>query len=256
MTEVGPFSWPHFTIYDYLITHDLRTKTMTDTLAVVSGGLDSTTLAYYLAEPSGQPPHLVSFDYGQRHRTELDFAAATAASLNTRHDVVDLTAITPHLTGSALTDPTVEVPHGHYAADTMTATVVPNRNMMMISVAAAIAQARGLSRVAVGVHAGDHPVYADCRPSFIDSARIAVEQATDGQVTVVAPFVNETKTDIARHAGRLGLPIDQTWSCYEGGEIHCGRCGTCVERIEALHDAGVEDPTVYADPAYWKSVIS
>lgn len=229
--------------------------------AVVSGGLDSTTLAYHLAD-KGQLARVVSFNYGQRHVRELEFAAHHAGALGVPWTLIDLReTLKGVLPGNALTDSvTVPVPHGHYAEDTMKATVVPGRNLMMISIAAAHAQALGLQGVAVGVHAGDHFVYPDCRPVFIEHARQTL-QASAGElapgdwVGLMAPFLTITKTDIARMAGDLDVPIDLTWSCYEGRARHCGRCGTCVERIQALNDAGVTDTTVYADPDYWRDAI-
>jgi 7-cyano-7-deazaguanine synthase len=132
----------------------------------------------------------------------------------------------------------------------MKATVVPNRNLIMLAVAGGIAAATGAEAVATGVHAGDHPIYPDCRPEFIQAASVAIGLGTAGlgahDVRVYAPFVDLTKTRIAQIGEELDVPWELTWSCYEGGELHCGRCGTCVERIEALTDAGVTDPTAYA----------
>lgn len=228
---------------------------MSHAIAVLSGGMDSTVLAYQ-SVGLFERVDLVSVDYGQRHRTELRHAAATAKRLGCRHDIVGL-PIASYLDGSALTDETVEVPHGHYAAETMAATVVPNRNAMLISVAYGIAVARSADAVLVGVHAGDHHVYPDCRPEFIDALDRALRIGNEGVGSVVleAPFVRRSKTDICRLGGRLEVAWEETWSCYEGGDIHCGRCGTCVERREAFRDAGVTDPTTYADPDYALQVL-
>jgi 7-cyano-7-deazaguanine synthase len=219
-------------------------------IAIVSGGMDSTVLAYDLAD-RGHTLHLLSFDYGQRHAVELDHAARTAGHLKARWDVIDLTSITALLTGSALTDPTVDVPDGHYAADNMAATVVPNRNLMMLSVAAAVAVAEDATTVATAVHAGDHPVYPDCRPQFIAAASSAVRLGNEGHghpdLEIVAPYAGITKADIAAIGHRLNVPWTETWSCYKGGTIHCGTCGTCCERIGAFLSAGVPDPTEYLD---------
>lgn len=216
-------------------------------VAVVSGGMDSVTLAHLLA--TDYQLTLVSIDYGQRHSKELAFAAEAADRLGAEHHVVDLTSVTKLLTGSALTDPTVEVPHGHYAAPTMAATVVPNRNATMLCVATAIAIAQEATAVATGVHAGDHEVYPDCRPEFIEAFQAMALVANEGFLAdgfeVLAPFVHQSKADIATLGDQLGVPWDRTWSCYEGGELHCGRCGTCVERIEAFQLANVTDPTEY-----------
>jgi 7-cyano-7-deazaguanine synthase len=225
-------------------------------LVVCSGGLDSVTLAHRLAaEPAGLAA-LVTFDYGQRHRKEIDFAARCAARLGVAHEVLDLSDVGRRLTGSALTG-TADVPEGHYAAETMRVTVVPNRNALMLTATFALASGRGLGRVAAAVHGGDHFVYPDCRPGFVDAFQAMQDRALDGlgRVQLEAPFLHWTKTDIAAEAGRLGVPVAETWSCYKGGERHCGRCGTCVERREALHDAGVADQTAYADPDYWRQAV-
>jgi 7-cyano-7-deazaguanine synthase len=223
---------------------------MSYAIAVVSGGMDSTVLAYQSTGLFAQVD-LLSVDYGQRHRRELGYAAMTARRLGCRHDVVEL-PLSTMLTGSALTDASVDVPHGHYAADTMALTVVPNRNAVLISVAYAVAVARGADAVLVGVHAGDHHVYPDCRPAFVSALDEALRIGNEGvgNVRLEAPFVNHSKTDIARLGARLGVEWSETWSCYEGGEVHCGRCGTCVERHEAFRDAGGTDPTTYADPDF------
>jgi 7-cyano-7-deazaguanine synthase len=225
-------------------------------IVVLSGGMDSTVLAYQ-AVGLFEQVDLVSVDYGQRHRTELAYAAATAQRLGCRHDIVQL-PISSYLDGSALTDDMVAVPHGHYAADTMASTVVPNRNAMLISVVYGIAVARAANAVLVGVHAGDHHVYPDCRPEFIDALDRALRIGNEGVGTVAleAPFVQRSKTDICRLGGRLGVAWEETWSCYEGGDAHCGRCGTCVERREAFRDAGVADPTTYTDPNYALDILN
>lgn len=221
---------------------------MSYAIAVLSGGMDSTVLAY-LARGLYETVDLVSVDYGQRHRTELEYARGTAERLGSRHDVVDLTGVRALLSGSALTDDDVDVPHGHYASDNMASTVVPNRNATLISVAYMAAVARSADAVLVGVHAGDHFVYPDCRPGFVEELDRALATGNEGYGTVklLAPFVHNSKTDICRLGASLQVPWAETWSCYEGGQIHCGRCGTCVERREAFRDAEVADPTEYAD---------
>ena len=220
-------------------------------IAVLSGGMDSTVLAYHAAALY-QRVDLVSVDYGQRHRIELEHAARTARRLDARHDIVDLSGLRALLGGSALTDDGIAVPHGHYASDNMALTVVPNRNAILISVAYAAGVARGADAVLAGVHAGDHVVYPDCRPEFVEQLDRALRTGNEGfgQPRLLAPFVHSSKTDICRLGDRLRVPWTDTWSCYEGGQVHCGRCGTCVERREAFRDAGVDDPTDYADPDY------
>ena len=223
------------------------------TIVVCSGGLDSVTLAYKVAAEHNLHS-LISFDYGQRHKKELDFAARTARDLGVKHHIVDLTPVGALLTGSSLTSDDIDVPDGHYAEETMRVTVVPNRNAIMLAVAFGAAASAAADAVAAAVHGGDHFIYPDCRPDFIKSFQAMQDHALEGvrDVTLYTPFVNVSKADIALEAGRLGVPVDLTWSCYKGGETHCGRCGTCVERREALELAGVKDPTVYVDREYWK----
>ncbi len=216
-------------------------------VAVVSGGLDSVTLCHFLAS-RGFFLRLLAFDYGQRHQRELEFARACAARLSSPLEVIDLSGLRPLLKGSALTDD-VAVPHGHYAAPSMAATIVPNRNAIFLAAAYAWAVSSRAQLVAIGVHAGDHPVYPDCRPAFIEAfgsmQRVAVEGAGDARLSLFAPFLTLRKHDIVHLGAALGVPFQETWSCYEGGEVHCGRCGTCVERREAFELAGVPDPTAY-----------
>jgi 7-cyano-7-deazaguanine synthase len=225
-------------------------------ITVLSGGMDSTVLAFYAAGLY-ETVDLVSVDYGQRHRKELDYAARTARRLGCRHDIIDLSAVRGLLRGSALTDEDVDVPHGHYAADNMSTTVVPNRNATLISVAYMAGVARNADAVLVGVHAGDHFVYPDCRPQFIEELAKALATGNEGfaQPVLQAPFAHSSKTDICRLGARLGVAWRETWSCYEGTELHCGRCGTCVERREAFRDVGVDDPTDYADTEFASAVL-
>ncbi len=216
---------------------------------IVSGGLDSVTLAH-LAASHGFDLHILSFDYGQRHRKELSFAKACADRLGARFDFIDLSSVRPLLGGSALTDDSVAVPDGHYAAPTMSQTVVANRNAIMLSIAWGAAVAEGAQLVGTAIHAGDHAIYPDCRPEFASLFVSCMKAATEGfgfpGLNLWTPFVHSTKAQIAAVASELQVPIDKTWSCYKGGDIHCGTCGTCYERREALRDAGVMDPTVYA----------
>lgn len=223
---------------------------------ILSGGMDSATLAY-LHRSRGDECLCVSFDYGQRHRRELEAAKALAKGLGWRHEVVTLGGLTALLPGSSLTDRNVDTPHGHYQAPNMRKTVVPGRNGVMLAIAWGIAEAHGYDGVSTGVHAGDHAIYADCRPEFIRALRHALtlgtaplleageEEQGHRDMALYAPFLDLTKTDIARLGGRLGVPYGLTWTCYEGGEKHCGRCGACQERREAFRDAGLADPTEY-----------
>lgn len=214
--------------------------------------MDSVTLAHKVAQEN-ELVGLVSFNYGQRHLKELDFARACADDLGVEHIVIDISGIGRQLSGSALTDD-VAVPDGHYAEETMRITVVPNRNAIMLAIAFGIAAARGAEAVATAVHGGDHFIYPDCRPGFTEAFETMQRQALAGvaDVRLYTPYVHTDKAAIAAEGVRLGVDYTRSWSCYKGGEIHCGRCGTCVERREAFHMAGAEDPTTYADPDFWK----
>lgn len=225
------------------------------TIAVCSGGLDSVVLSHKIASEH-ELLALLSFDYGQRHSKELDYAARAAARLGVPHETIDIRAIGAHLTGSALTD-NVDVPDGHYAEETMKITIVPNRNAIMLAIAFGVAASRGADAVATAVHGGDHFIYPDCRPEFIKSFEAMQKQALDGyaDVSLYTPFVNSPKSEIVSAGAAIDVPFAETWSCYKGGELHCGACGTCVERREAFHLAGVEDPTQYEDPDYWLKAV-
>lgn len=218
-------------------------------IVILSGGLDSVVLAHLLKE-EGHHLHLVSFDYGQRHVKELEYSQKCARRLEARHDVVDIQAIGKLLGGSALTDSSVAVPQSQYDADSMAVTVVPNRNAIFLSIAYGMAVAQNAQMVATAVHTGDHFIYPDCRPEFIESfakmQKLAVEGCDDPDLKLYAPFVEKTKAQIVETGARLSVPFEETWSCYEGQERHCGRCGTCIERREAFEAAGVSDPTEYA----------
>ncbi|MQS38314.1 7-cyano-7-deazaguanine synthase QueC [Streptomyces katsurahamanus] len=219
---------------------------------IASGGMDSTVTAYDLAS-RGIAVTLLSFDYGQRHRVELDYLEKIAARMRVPHERVDLTGVGRLLAGSALTDASVEVPDGHYSDASMRATVVANRNMIMLSVAAGLAVAQGAEIVASGAHGGDHVIYPDCRPGFFEQMNAALLAGNEGFLPdgfrLEAPFLNDAKADIARRGHELGVPFELTWSCYRGGTVHCGTCGTCTERREAFALANVTDPTRYAGPA-------
>ena len=243
-------------------------------VVVLSGGLDSTTLLYE-ALTTYQVSSAVSFNYGQKHKKELEFARAATASFGIKHHVIDLSSsgLTAALaqSGSSLVSDTA-VPDGHYAEDNMKSTVVPNRNMIMLSIAMGIAVSEGAQAVATGVHAGDHFIYPDCRPSFILAAALAGYLGNEGfgelwRSPIWAPFIDKTKADIAYRALELGLPLHETWSCYKGGENHCGTCGTCVERLEAIDEALTRvgqnarwlfpaiDRTEYDDSTSWRGII-
>ncbi|TKA92041.1 7-cyano-7-deazaguanine synthase QueC [Halopseudomonas bauzanensis] len=225
-------------------------------LLICSGGFDSVTLAYRLAAEQSLGT-LLTFDYGQRHRKEIDAARLAAERLAVPHLIMDIGHIGRQLSGSALTDD-IAVPHGHYSEENMKVTVVPNRNAIMLTIAFGVAATRGHDTVALAVHGGDHFIYPDCRPDFIRLFSEMQTKALDGvaEVALLAPYVATDKTEIARDAARYAVPVGDTWSCYEGGELHCGRCGTCVERIEAMALAGMADPTRYQDKQYWQEAVA
>lgn len=227
------------------------------TVILCSGGIDSVTLAHKIAAEH-ELVRLLTFDYGQRHAKELEFAALTAQRLGARHDVVDISALAQFLASSSLIDGAADaIPDGHYAEATMKSTIVPNRNAIMLTIAFGIASGMQAEAVGIAVHSGDHFIYPDCRPTFVDAFRSMQEKALEGmgEVALLAPFVHTSKAGIVTEGARLGVPFAETWSCYKGGEVHCGRCGTCVERAEAFHLAGIPDPTLYADPDYWKDAV-
>ncbi len=216
------------------------------TVLILSGGMDSATLAY---EPDLGELLCLSFDYGQRHVRELQAAADIAAAVGAEHRVLHLEGFAAACPGSSLTDPAVAVPHGHYAAETMKATVVPSRNAILLATAFGVAVAHGAERVATAVHAGDHAIYPDCREPFIRALEDALNLGvwSDRRIAIHAPYLALSKTDIARRGDALGVPYGLTWTCYDPqGEVHCGRCGACQERKEAFREAGLVDPTEYA----------
>ncbi len=218
----------------------------------MNGGLDSVTLAYHL-RAEGYTLHLLSFDYGQRHAKELAYARRAADQLGAEHDTIDLSGLRRLLKGSALTDD-IDVPEGHYAAENMAITVFPNRNAIMLSLAYGAAVAEHAEIVAAGFHGGDHFMYPDCRLAFVDAfeamQRLAVEGFGHPALRLYTPFLHLAKHDIVRIGAELTVPFEETWSCYRGDELHCGRCGTCVERKLAFRDGGVADPSHYSDPDY------
>lgn len=232
---------------------------MSSAIVVLSGGLDSTTAAYWAQEQFGSV-ELLSFDYSQRHKVELTYAAMTADELDAPHYVVDLSSVNQLIPSSVLTNPETRVPEGHYASETMAQTVVPNRNSMMLNIAIARAVSAGSECVVTGVHSGDHVIYPDCRAEFIDTLNELALTACEGFIkphfTVLAPFIEKTKSEIVIEGERLGVPWDNTWSCYKGGYIHCGRCSTCLERIEAFTTANVVDPTAYQDLSLYCEMVA
>jgi 7-cyano-7-deazaguanine synthase len=246
---------------------------MSKAVVVISGGLDSVTLAHYVSTLGFDEVLGISFNYGQRHKKEVNYASYQMHTIpGGSHRMVSLGSITSLLENSGSSLVTGEdVPEGHYAEENMKATVVPNRNMIMLSIAAAYAISENAEAVFTGVHAGDHFIYPDCREAFIRPANAAIVRGNAGfgpiakwnedpsimpQQFIYTPFIEWTKADIAKRAFELNIDVSQTWSCYKGGDIHCGRCGTCVERLEAIASTGHEDPTTYADDEFWKQATT
>lgn len=215
---------------------------MKDSVIIVSGGLDSITLLYDKAETIALA---ISFDYGQNHsRKELPYAEYHCQKLGIPHITIPLTFMHQYFKSSLL-EGAEAIPEGHYEEENMKSTVVPFRNGIMLAIATGIAESHELKRVYIANHGGDHTIYPDCRPEFIDAMDKATSAGTFVDVRVEAPYTNISKADIVRRGDALGIDYAKTWSCYKGSEMHCGKCGTCVERKEAFADAGVEDPTEY-----------
>lgn len=233
---------------------------MQKAVCIISGGMDSTVLLHYLTRQSDLSKiYAVSFNYGQRHSKELECASEQAGILGIDWTLFDLSHVVGEFkAGSALLKGGVEMPEGHYAADNMKATVVPNRNMLMLSIAAGF----GISLckdgetfdLAYGAHAGDHDIYPDCRKEFTDSMRKTLELCDWKKPMLVTPFVNYSKADLVKIGLDLGVDFSKTWTCYKGELLACGKCGTCVERLEAFAENSVEDPLEYEDREFWKTV--
>lgn len=215
---------------------------MKDTLLVLSGGLDSTTLLYDYADSIALA---VTFQYGSNHnKREAAFAKYHCDKLGIEHIEIDLAFMGKYFKSSLL-DGADAIPEGNYDEDNMKFTVVPFRNGIMLSVAAGLAESRGLKNVMMANHSGDHAIYPDCRPEFVKAMTAAIEAGTYEGVKLVAPYTDITKADIVSRGAKLGIDYSKTYSCYKGGEHHCGVCGTCRERKEAFALAGVKDDTIY-----------
>lgn len=215
---------------------------MKDSVIVVSGGMDSITLLYDKKEEIALA---VTFDYGSKHNArEIAWAKVHCGRLGIRHIVIKLDFMQKYFTSSLL-EGGDEIPEGHYADENMKSTVVPFRNGIMLSVAAGIAESNGLKKILIANHGGDHTIYPDCRPEFIGAMDRAIANGTYEDVRIDAPYTNITKADIAKIGKRLGIDYSETWSCYKGGERHCGKCGTCIERKEAMALTGIDDRTEY-----------
>lgn len=213
-------------------------------VVLCSGGMDSVT-ALHWARREHDVRAVLSFDYGSKHNaSELPFATAHARALGVRHVVVPLAFIGEHFT-SDLLQSGGEIPEGHYADDNMKRTVVPFRNGIMLAVAGGFAESVDATGLVIAAHTGDHTIYPDCREDFMRAMGDALRLGTYAGIELLRPFIALTKGQIAAEGARLGVDFARTWSCYKGGAVHCGKCGTCVERREAFLQAGLIDPTVY-----------
>jgi len=213
-------------------------------IVVLSGGMDSTTLLWdTLATYPDEKVETVSFNYGQRHARELDCARRLAACRRIPHHELDISALKVVFAGSSQTTTSIPVPEGRYDAPSMKTTVVPNRNMIMLALAAGLAIARHHSWIAYGAHSGDHAIYPDCRPEFVSTMSAALGRCHyPPGIRLWVPYLNNTKGQICKRGLELGVPYRLTWTCYAGLERPCGKCGACVERAEAFAFANVQDP--------------
>lgn len=208
-----------------------------DCIVVLSGGMDSVTLLHDLKD---RVALAVTFDYGSNHNArEIECARWQCRTLGIGHLVIPLAFMGEYFKSSLLSGAEA-IPEGHYADENMKSTVVPFRNGIMLAVACGLAESRGLKYVALANHGGDHAIYPDCRPGFVKAMDSAMREGTYDGVGILAPYTGITKNDIARRGVALGVDYSHTYSCYKGGERHCGVCGTCVERREALESAGLE----------------
>jgi 7-cyano-7-deazaguanine synthase len=215
-------------------------------LVLFSGGLDSTVLATQMKQEATEA-RLLSIDYGQRHAKELDHSQKVADHLRLAHEILKLPQLGQILGGSSLTDKSITLPEGHYAEESMKSTVVPNRNMILLALAGGHALSLSFDTIAYAAHAGDHTIYPDCRPEFADAMDTALSLADWNTLSLHRPYVEMTKSDLVSLGEELNAPLHLTWSCYAGNEIHCGKCGTCVERKEAFALAKIPDPTKYEE---------
>ena len=215
---------------------------MKDSVIILSGGMDSVTM---LHEFRSYIALAVTFDYGSNHaEKEIECAKYHCKQLGIEHIIIPLSFMKQYF-HSSLLDGSSAIPEGHYADENMKSTVVPFRNGIMLAIACGLAEDRGLNKVMIANHGGDHAIYPDCRATFIDSISDAMAYGTYNNVRVFAPYTGITKGEIALKGKMLGIDYSTTWSCYKGGEHHCGKCGTCVERKEAMQYAGIEDNTIY-----------
>ena len=215
---------------------------MKDSVIIISGGMDSTTMLY---EYQDDIALAITFDYGSTQNGRERVCAVTHCQrLGIKHIVIPLEFMHRYFK-SALLMTADDIPEGNYNDENMKSTVVPFRNGIMLAIAAGIAESHGLKRVMIANHAGDHAIYPDCRPGFVNTMSDAMSAGTYDHISVWAPYTYLSKKEIAEHGKALGVDYSETYSCYKGGEKHCGKCGTCRERIQALKDACIVDTTEY-----------
>jgi 7-cyano-7-deazaguanine synthase len=212
-------------------------------VVIYSGGMDSFTVLN-LALRQKYDVYALSFDYGQRHKKELDYAARACAELGVQHKIVDISSINQLIGGSSLTSD-IPVAEGHYAEQSMKSTVVPNRNMILLSMAVGYAVSLDAMQVYYGAHSGDHAIYPDCRPEFVKRMNEVCAIANYEKVEIVTPFLKQNKTQILTSGLKMGLDYNLTWTCYNGREKACGQCGACQERLEAFAENQLKDPLDY-----------
>lgn len=229
------------------------------TVVILSGGMDSAVLLDSLIGVKGEMGYdpndevrCLTFDYGQRHSKEIECARDLCTHFHVASQLIDLTSIAGLIDSSSQTSKDIAVPHGHYAEESMKKTVVPNRNMIMLSIALGYVANIGFDQVAIGIHSGDHFVYPDCRPPFIYKMQEVAQVCHFNPIQIQAPFLTMDKGQVCALGIALGTPFQKTWTCYEGEELSCGKCGACRERLEAFEFANKENLTEIKDPLEYR----
>ncbi|MFN8769786.1 MAG: 7-cyano-7-deazaguanine synthase QueC [Neisseriaceae bacterium] len=216
---------------------------------ILSGGLDSTTLGYMLRDQGYKDLICITFNYGQKQQIEIEYAKRAVKKLHAKHHIIDITFMKEFLKGSGLTDDSVAVPHGEYTKENMQVTVVPNRNTMLLSIAWSIACVEGADVLAYGAQCGDHYLYPDTRPDYFSAINLALRLGTEDcrkdNLELIAPLLKKSKDEVVKLGHLLQVPFEDTWSCYEAGDIHCGLCGACYNRKHGFIDSNIPDPTIY-----------
>lgn len=213
-------------------------------VVIYSGGMDSYTVLHKAIQ-QGLTPYALTFDYGQRHIKEIEVARKVCQELDINHKIIDISAINQLIGGSSLTDNSIDVALGHYQEENMKSTVVPNRNMILLSLAIGYAVSIKAEQVYYGAHSGDHAIYPDCRPEFVEKMNAVAAIANYEETEILSPYLNTDKIGILKDGLAMGLDYSKTWTCYNGLEKACGQCGSCVERLEAFAKNNLSDPLPY-----------